>query len=68
MFQEKNMNQVPEVQPVRGNSVLGLQDQRMRPMDDVISYVRQYAREKPDVAALWCFGIGFILGWKLKPW
>ena len=40
----------------------------MRPMNDIFSYVRAYAREKPDVAALWCFGIGFILGWKLKPW
>jgi hypothetical protein len=35
---------------------------------DLIAYLRQYAREKPEVAALWCFGIGFILGWKLKPW
>jgi hypothetical protein len=35
---------------------------------DVIEYLKQYAREKPEVAALWCFGIGFILGWKLKPW
>jgi hypothetical protein len=35
---------------------------------DLIDYLREYAREKPEVAALWCFGIGFILGWKLKPW
>jgi hypothetical protein len=35
---------------------------------DVIEYLKEYAREKPEVAALWCFGIGFILGWKLKPW
>jgi hypothetical protein len=62
------MNQTSEIQPVRGNSTLGLQDQRMRPMDDIVSYLRTYAREKPDVAALWCFGIGFVLGWKLKPW
>ena len=62
------MNQTSEIQPVRGNSTLGLQDPRMRPMDDIVSYLRTYAREKPDVAALWCFGIGFILGWKLKPW
>lgn len=38
------------------------------PSDDLLAYLRDYAREKPDVAALWCFGIGFILGWKLKPW
>jgi hypothetical protein len=35
---------------------------------DIIEYLKEYAREKPEVAALWCFGIGFILGWKLKPW
>jgi hypothetical protein len=35
---------------------------------DLIEYMKDYAREKPEVAALWCFGIGFILGWKLKPW
>ena len=36
--------------------------------NDLIEYAKQYAREKPEAAALWCFGIGFILGWKLKPW
>jgi hypothetical protein len=35
---------------------------------DVVDYLKEYAREKPEVAALWCFGLGFILGWKLKPW
>jgi len=35
---------------------------------DVVDYLKEYAREKPHVAALWCLGIGFILGWKIKPW
>jgi hypothetical protein len=35
---------------------------------DVADYLKEYAREKPEVAALWCLGIGFILGWKIKPW
>lgn len=35
---------------------------------DVGNYLIEYARERPDVAALWCFGIGFVLGWRLKPW
>jgi len=35
---------------------------------DVVDYLKEYAREKPEVAALWCFGIGFVLGWKLKMW
>jgi hypothetical protein len=40
----------------------------LRPVDDLIEYLREYAREKPEVVAMTCFGIGFILGWKLKPW
>ncbi len=39
-----------------------------RPSHDFTEYVREYAREKPEVVALWCLGIGFVLGWKLKPW
>jgi hypothetical protein len=35
---------------------------------DIVDYLKEYARERPEVAALWCFGIGFIIGWKLKPW
>jgi len=40
----------------------------MQPAQDAIDYLKAYTRERPEVAALWCFGIGFILGWKLKPW
>lgn len=28
---------------------------------------RQYARSRPEVVAMWCVGIGFVLGWKLRP-
>jgi hypothetical protein len=31
-------------------------------------HFHEYGRERPGVVALWCFGIGFALGWKLKPW
>lgn len=40
----------------------------LQPSRDVINYVREYARQKPDVAALWCFGLGIVVGWKAKPW
>jgi hypothetical protein len=40
----------------------------MQPSQDLADYLKEYARERPEVAALWCVGIGFILGWKLKPW
>jgi hypothetical protein len=43
-------------------------EEHLKPFDDLIIYLREYARERPEVVALTCFGIGFILGWKLKPW
>jgi hypothetical protein len=46
----------------------GAQAQSMQPMPDLVDYIREYARQKPEAAAMWCFGIGFIVGWKLKPW
>jgi len=35
---------------------------------DLSEYLTNYARQNPGVAALTCLGIGFVLGWKLKPW
>ena len=43
-------------------------DERLSPSSDLLQYFRQYARERPEVVALWCLGIGFVLGWKLKMW
>jgi hypothetical protein len=34
----------------------------------VVDSVEAFARAKPLEFALWSFGIGFALGWKLKPW
>ena len=35
---------------------------------DALSIFQDYAKDRPDVVAFTCLGIGFILGWKLKPW
>jgi hypothetical protein len=40
----------------------------LRPFDDFLAYLREYTRERPEVVALACFTIGFVLGWRLKPW
>lgn len=40
----------------------------LQPSQDLMDYAKEYARQKPEVMALWCFGVGFIVGWKLKPW
>jgi len=53
---------------VRQQKAAMLKENEIRPLDDTMDYLRTYARQKPEMAALWCFGIGFILGWKLKPW
>jgi hypothetical protein len=34
----------------------------------LVDCVEDYARVKPLSFAVWTFGIGFALGWKLKPW
>ncbi len=34
----------------------------------VVESLEDYAREEPLAFAAWALGIGFILGWKLKPW
>jgi hypothetical protein len=34
----------------------------------VVDSIEDYARAKPLSFGLWAFGIGFVLGWKLKLW
>jgi hypothetical protein len=34
----------------------------------LVDHLAQFCKENPGTAAAWCFGIGFVLGWRLKPW
>lgn len=43
-------------------------DEELSASEAALALFKQYARERPEVVALWTFGIGFVLGWKLKPW
>ena len=52
----------------RKNEAEPIREEATEVARDVVDYLKEYARENPEVAALWCLGIGFILGWKLKPW
>jgi len=36
--------------------------------NDAVDHLKDYARDHPTSFALWALGIGFVLGWKLKPW
>jgi hypothetical protein len=38
------------------------------PAGDLIQHAKEYARARPEVVALACLGVGFVLGWKLKLW
>ncbi len=38
------------------------------PAEAALELLKEYARAYPEVAALWVFGLGFVLGWKLRPW
>jgi ElaB/YqjD/DUF883 family membrane-anchored ribosome-binding protein len=44
------------------------QSRPQEPFEDLVKYARDYARERPESAALICLGVGFVLGWRLKPW
>lgn len=46
---------------MRGANVPAFLERAMESMED-------YARQEPWAFAGWAFGIGFVLGWKLKPW
>jgi hypothetical protein len=43
-------------------------ESEMEMIEDLAAYFHRYARERPGTVALACLGLGFILGWKLKPW
>ena len=45
-----------------------LSQDREKPEVQLMELARQYVRENPDGVAIGCFSIGFVLGWKLKPW
>ena len=43
-------------------------DRRLNASDAAIECFKAYAKEHPEAIA-WCaFGLGFMFGWKLKPW
>jgi hypothetical protein len=43
-------------------------NQSAQQSQDITYYLQQYAQENPSAAAMWCFALGFVIGWKLKPW
>jgi len=59
--------------PANGNTDMRAEAARFQEMagtatEDVFTMAKDYVKANPENAALWCLGIGFVLGWKLKPW
>jgi ferric-dicitrate binding protein FerR (iron transport regulator) len=46
-------------------TALAAPDQRAEA--DLAAHFREYARERPEMVALWCLGVGFLMVWTLKP-
>jgi hypothetical protein len=36
------------------------------PAQDMFGMLKSYAKTNPDVCAMWCFGLGIVVGWKLR--
>ena len=47
---------------------LGATDWAETGIRSLTDLIHEYARNNPLNFGLWALGIGFVLGWKLKPW
>jgi hypothetical protein len=61
----------PETQKKNEPNAQATEAPKMGELKDVCDAALQgfceYAKSKPETIALWCLGIGFVLGWKLRP-
>lgn len=39
-----------------------------QPADDLLIQLTEYAHQRPDVIALWAFGLGFLVGVRFRWW
>lgn len=54
--------------PESENGTLEQAGTRLRTTKTALEHFREFERDRPGIVALWCLGIGFVLGWRLKPW
>jgi hypothetical protein len=40
----------------------------MTASEAAVECFKEYARERPEIVTMWAFGLGFVLGWKLRIW
>lgn len=41
---------------------------RLTAGEAAVEAFKDYARERPEIVTMWAFGLGFVLGWKLRIW
>jgi hypothetical protein len=58
----------PQIESLRRESTSGQCATSPAIKEDVVEYLTDYAKQNPKQAALFCVAVGFVLGWKLKPW
>lgn len=64
---ESLTSKLPEVASAAGEKLQQAKQHFVtEPASDLLTVLKDYAHRKPDVAAMWCFGLGLIVGWKLR--
>jgi hypothetical protein len=58
----------PQHSPTTRNETTAVELRAVDVKEDLVEYLTCYAKQNPAHAALVCMGVGFVLGWKLKPW
>lgn len=67
-FKGQSYGAEPSAAPIWSGASSNFGEEPMKIAEAAGEFFTQYARQRPEVVALWAFGIGFVLGWRLKPW
>jgi hypothetical protein len=69
-YETESTSSPPLYRSDAGRLPAGFSDDRASssPITSTVRAIEDYARNEPWVFATWVFGLGFVLGWKLKPW
>lgn len=63
-----NQTQSSQRPPTRGISNDMQQEDFSELVADISTAVTRYCSRRPQVAAGFLFSLGFVVGWKLRPW
>lgn len=66
--QQRNRSQPSQRRTAAALSSDTLVEQTKQTSQQLVEAVIETARQRPGATILWSLGIGFVLGWRLKPW